>query len=402
MPARTFYEILRISPTATDEEIKAAYRALAWNPAGAGGQDELKLINEAYATLSSPGRRAAYDEALAGGGAAAAVAPVTAPAQARMPVIEPEPIPKGPPLLRLWGQVTEIALQISRVRYVIIPFTWILCGMLVGFCFYLIDGYQQTVKEPTPTKTSIHAIMQGIPDHKYVAVVGYADYENGYESKGDVDKRYYVLLMDKEILLFTGPKLQGGGQFTGLLRPFEGKMADLVKKDAADPYWTGYTLQTTHYLDTEYKPPKAGWFFLGFLAVLVGFIVLIVPGLKRYTVFVAEPPWSNEPLEGEAALPIPVEATGRFRPAEGRGFGKFEALHSSQLFRDGAGFAVVTWFKDRPYRIAIPRGSQARAGFDHTGGQTRPALKIRAGGQSIVLRMASLTDARRLAREISA
>ncbi len=61
-----YYEVLGVSPDATDEEIKSAYRALArrFHPDTAE-EDHLtqmfRDVHEAYVTLSTPAQRAAYD-----------------------------------------------------------------------------------------------------------------------------------------------------------------------------------------------------------------------------------------------------------------------------------------------------------------------------------------------------
>jgi hypothetical protein len=62
----THYEALGVSPTAEPEVIQGAYRALMrkYHPDANGGaysDARAKRINEAYATLSDPGLRAAYD-----------------------------------------------------------------------------------------------------------------------------------------------------------------------------------------------------------------------------------------------------------------------------------------------------------------------------------------------------
>lgn len=72
--AENYYDILKVSPTATPEEIKAAYRKLAlkYHPdkisiSNLGSEiahTEFKKINEANNTLSDPYERIQYDKKL--------------------------------------------------------------------------------------------------------------------------------------------------------------------------------------------------------------------------------------------------------------------------------------------------------------------------------------------------
>jgi hypothetical protein len=61
-----YYDTLGLAPTATDSEIKAAYRRLskAWHPdvnASAQASTRFAAIAHAYEVLGHPGRRLAYD-----------------------------------------------------------------------------------------------------------------------------------------------------------------------------------------------------------------------------------------------------------------------------------------------------------------------------------------------------
>jgi len=65
---RDYYEVLGVSRSATDEELKKAYRKLAMkhhpdrNPDSKSAEADFKEVKEAYETLSDSNKRAAYDQ----------------------------------------------------------------------------------------------------------------------------------------------------------------------------------------------------------------------------------------------------------------------------------------------------------------------------------------------------
>src|SRR5581483_266101 len=85
-----YYEILQVSPNADDEVIQAAFKRLAlkWHPDRRPGDPSaaewMTLLNTAYAVLSDPEKRKAYD-ARRRQAAAPAVAAAAAPEKAERP-----------------------------------------------------------------------------------------------------------------------------------------------------------------------------------------------------------------------------------------------------------------------------------------------------------------------------
>lgn len=63
---RDYYEVLGVGRNATDEQIRSAFRQLAFkyhpdHNRGDGAEDKFKEVNEAYEVLSDPSKRTAYD-----------------------------------------------------------------------------------------------------------------------------------------------------------------------------------------------------------------------------------------------------------------------------------------------------------------------------------------------------
>ena len=67
MTEKDYYEVLEVSKTASDDEIKKSFRRLAMqyhpdrNPGNKEAEIKFKEINEAYEILSDDEKRATYD-----------------------------------------------------------------------------------------------------------------------------------------------------------------------------------------------------------------------------------------------------------------------------------------------------------------------------------------------------
>jgi hypothetical protein len=132
-------------PDATETEIRDAYRALARQPADAGGEGALRELNEAYSILSNPARRAAYDHERAARTAERAPAP-TAPA-----VRESEPMfTPGPWPLRLWGKIAGWLWRIANIHHGLVPLKWMIGALLVALAAAMIFQYDLNVRYPAP------------------------------------------------------------------------------------------------------------------------------------------------------------------------------------------------------------------------------------------------------------
>ena len=113
------YQALQVHPSAEPEVVQAAYRRLClkYHPDvynGADAHQRMTLLNQAYAVLSDPEKRRAYDRQLAGVGAAGTASAKTHPSSAVQPqlLMTPTRLNFGPVPV---GRTRSASLRISNV-----------------------------------------------------------------------------------------------------------------------------------------------------------------------------------------------------------------------------------------------------------------------------------------------
>ncbi|MBD8044177.1 DnaJ domain-containing protein [Arthrobacter sp. Sa2BUA2] len=133
-PAQTLYEVLGVTPSATADEIRSAYRRAArqTHPDHGGSSERFHQVSEAYQVLSNAEQRAAYDLRLGRAGTAGKPAgasplrtappgrppgsgrPAAHPDFGRPPVFEPDFSPQRPPVIPLAQLGRQVTGQPER------------------------------------------------------------------------------------------------------------------------------------------------------------------------------------------------------------------------------------------------------------------------------------------------
>ncbi|HLN60637.1 MAG TPA: J domain-containing protein [Symbiobacteriaceae bacterium] len=407
--ARSYYDVLLVQPTASPDEIKEAYRALAWKTQSEGGQDALKEINAAFAVLSNPDRRAEYDRALADGTVAAAYAPTPAPAA-------PAPAPAaavpsrfgtgvkadGPgfhPFLRLWGGLCGLSYFFFKVRYAFIPMSLILGVAAIFGVIASANGYLAAPDGARPHRVSINEVVKGnVKGNDYVTVTGTVNRDLDYvQSSDSAVTHYYALISGNTIILVKGKNLSNSGPYTGQLQALDTGLQNLAKEDAPKLAKKGYTFATTRYLNLDFTPTPPRTYLIWLVILSVGALVMLIPPLFRFSMFRSR---RGEPtdLDGQGPQwPVQAWGTGRFSERT-TGKRSFEAGVPGFLMRTGnpewpleVGYDRMGRVSQQHFVIAIPAGSAVSWGYDYGGGKPRPALTFRKNGQ--VIRVCISTEA---------
>lgn len=158
MAEKNYYTILRVSPVASAEEIREAYRQLAlrFHPdrsTDPGANRVMQLVNEAYDILKDPAKRAEYDRYLTGMTVIIPSIPPEPPPPEPQPIVPLRPAPrkkrrraKDPEQLQaefrlhiVWlvrvilGMIALFLLSLIT-NQIIWPIFW----LLIGLCLWLV------------------------------------------------------------------------------------------------------------------------------------------------------------------------------------------------------------------------------------------------------------------------
>lgn len=409
--ARSYYDILQIQPNAGPDEIKEAYRALAWKTQSEGGQDALKEINAAFAVLSNPDRRAEYDRALADGTAAAAFAPTPAPAAPAPAPAPAAPVPSrfgttvkadGPgfhPFLRLWGGLCGISYFFFKVRYWFIPISLILGVAAIFGIFASASGYLEAPDGAKPHRVSINEVVKGtVKGNDYITVTGTVNRDLDYvQSSDSVVTHYYALISGNAIILVKGKNLTNNGPYTGQLQALDKGLRNLAEEDAPKLAKKGYTFATTRYLDLDFKPTPPRTYLIWLVILSVGALVMLIPPLFRFSMFSSRRGEATDLGDESPQWPVQAWGTGRFTERTS-GKRSFEAGVPGFLMRTGnpdfpleVGYDRMGRVSQEHFVIPIPAGCSVAWGYDYGGGKPKPALTFRKNGQ--VIRVCVPTEA---------
>jgi|GEM_PF-3886108 len=374
MTVRSLYDLLRLPPTATMQEIEAAYQQLV-----RATPHSPRELDHAYAVLSDPTRRAAYDSLC------------------RERVDEP-------PLrlwLRVYGVFSGLAGTLSRVRWKLIPVNWVVALVLLLVASQHVTGELiPYLNEPTPTPTTIREIISKRAGPRFVTVVGRLHPEPLYVEDGGEQREFYALVDAQAVLIVTHVQPdQVAGSVTGRLVEMESDLRELVAADAAR---VGLPFERVHYLDAARLTVIPAVSYTAVALLCLAALLLVVPGLHGYTAFApAEPTLTLLP---RSLFPLLVKATGRYISPEGKTrfqVGTYGLVHptddpavpflvQTEFVSGGAQYGVI-------HQIHLPRGATVEWGWDYSFGKPKPALLIRSEAGKTLLTLADAPTAAGLA-----
>ena len=156
----TFYDILGVSPTASSDQIKTAWRDAAdrFGPGSGGSSAQFRLFNEAADVLLDPARRKAYDEQLVADGqestgAAGPTSEATAARDTQKPIGKRVPwLPRrektekaaAPPFAgELTADRADSGIPGKGIPVWALFVLGLVAGLTMGAAIYLYTGYQR-------------------------------------------------------------------------------------------------------------------------------------------------------------------------------------------------------------------------------------------------------------------
>lgn len=156
MTTKDYYSILQVKPSASEEEIRSAYKRLAleYHPdlsKHPGAEELMKLFNEAYNVLRDPQKRAQYDheryiEQHAPGASETPAGPPAAPAAPRPPV-PTQPVKEKPePAIDLAEEKKQMQNEVLSRMFILLVILLVTFVLFVVSLF--IEGFSPLILLP--------------------------------------------------------------------------------------------------------------------------------------------------------------------------------------------------------------------------------------------------------------
>lgn len=200
---------------------------------------------------------------------------------------------------RVLGVAARVGERGSRYRINLLPFNWIVMGLLLGGLSWCSSLVPDTVNNGLhPRKVALGNLLSDINNPKtYVTVSGAFSPTAGYtlqemeDGRPTGDNTYYRILADpvslRGILVKSDKRFGGSGiskaTFSGLIETADSDLQNEL--EGSGNKFGPVTVDPSHVLAIEDKPANSTWLFASLALLMVAFSAMVITFLNRYMVF---------------------------------------------------------------------------------------------------------------------